>query len=132
MSADDLVFCVNAAALGANILTGVCSELPPGTSGLAVPRGVTATVVLMGGHHCPLPTTELHALARCIRGQTRFHKLHFLQLGLSRWPLAWKPVAVAGCIAPMPTSTLRAAVTIHFSVCAIPKTDMVKQTNNCP
>jgi len=42
------------------------------------------------------------------------HKLDFLQLGLSRWPLAWKPVNVVGCIAPTPTTILRAAVFARY------------------
>ena len=36
VSADDFVTSVNAAVSGARIITGVCSELPLGTAGLAV------------------------------------------------------------------------------------------------
>ena len=81
-NADDFVSAVNAAGSGDHVMCGVCSELPPGTTGLAAPRDVTATLVLMGGRHCPLATTALRAPARDVRGQTRLSKLHFLRIWL--------------------------------------------------
>jgi len=67
----DFVSAVNAASSGSHIFTGVCAQLPEGTTGLVVPPDLTTTVLLLDGHACTLPTTALRAPALCMRGQTR-------------------------------------------------------------
>jgi hypothetical protein len=110
----DFVSAVDAASSGSHVVTGVCAQLPEGTTGLVVPPDVTATVLALDGHACTLPTTALRAPASCMRGQTRIHKLCYVQLGLKQWPLRWEPLHVDCNIPLLPTTTLRAMVFQRF------------------
>ena len=51
VGADDFVSAVNAAGSGDSVICGVCSEVPPGTTGLLVPPDVTATLVLLPAYY---------------------------------------------------------------------------------
>ena len=79
--AQDFVEAVSTAENGAHILTGMCSALPHGTMGLAVPSTVVASVALLPGSVSALPTFDSEAPAGEARGQIRVQRLSLVQLG---------------------------------------------------
>ena len=108
VSPDEFVAKVSNAQDGAHFITGVVDTIPAGFDGIMLPENSTATVVILPSTVTTLAKAEISAPAACARGNTRIHKLAYVQLGTPTFPLQWKPCASKACIIVEETCTLRA------------------------
>lgn len=102
------------AKVGEHFVCGVLGEAPAELDGLMVPSGTTATVVLLPEVETSFETQDISAPAACPRGSVRIHRLKYLQIGKSEFPLSWKPAVVEARIKPVETTTIRAQLFERF------------------
>ena len=105
---DEFVARISNATEGMHLITGVVDTIPAGFDGVMLPERATATIVMLPSTATTFPKAEISAPAACARGNTRIHKLAYVQLGTPTFPLQWKPIAAKASVTIEETCTLRA------------------------